>query len=409
MLIIDQLFSKCLSSFTVFLLSCILFLPGLYADKVILKSGETLKGQVVSEYSDQILMRIDFSKGIREEKIILRKDIVSIEKTNPTVLAYQSLKAISIPENLLAQEDLQPLILRYKRFIRQNPKFESLSEAQKTLETLEADTERLKAGDIKINHSWIESSDVASQSYQVEAIKQWRRMNKLYRSAEIIPSLNTFAKLEKTYPGSAIFPQAVIEARDILSKLEATMNHQIRTFNYKEAEREKNIKLESESMAASIRAAREKEIALAEAKIERSKAPDDVFSSFSTISKKSMEDLRDLTKSENTRLSQLNIEGMQRSLKSTKKASDFLNTGAPESAQESIEEALIEWPENEAALHLQKSIDDALKAKAATEEAAAAAKAAENPEAAEGTEGAEGADTKNPEKTDADSKDSQDL
>ncbi|MFV0338619.1 MAG: hypothetical protein ACK5LK_10315 [Chthoniobacterales bacterium] len=357
---------------TILVISCAFSLGQLRADKVTLKSGETLKGKVLNETSDQVLMSVIFSRGVREERNIPRASILSIEKTDPAVAEYRSITEIPIPENLVESDDLLSLITRYKRFIRRNPDFESLSEAQKTLEALEADTERLKAGDIKINHYWIKSEAAASQNYQVRAIEQWRRMNTLYKNAEIIPSLNAFAKLEKNYPGSTIYPQAVTEVQDVLSKLEATMNHQIRAFDYREAEREKIIKIESDSMAKSIREAREKEIAAAEARIERSIGPEDRFASYSPISKKSMEAVRDLCQQEIARLSQLDLAGMQSSLNATRKAAEFLDTDVLEDALSSVQQALIDWPENEAAKYLQSQIEAKLAAKA---KAAAAAEA----------------------------------
>ena len=64
------------------------------ADKITLKDGTILEGEVVDETDTEYVIAVAFSKSIKTRKTYKKSDVVDIEKEAPDLKPYEALKGI---------------------------------------------------------------------------------------------------------------------------------------------------------------------------------------------------------------------------------------------------------------------------------------------------------------------------
>ena len=162
------------------------------ADKIILKDGKVIEGEVISETDTEYVISVAYSKSIRTRKTFKKSEIDDIQKEAPDLKPYEALKDILPTPDRLSVAGYEQLIEgRVKPFLNSFPNSQYGTEIKKKLATLESELAKAKAGDVKLDGKWIDAADWNANALELDAQVQLKRMEafaarKSYRSALLI-------------------------------------------------------------------------------------------------------------------------------------------------------------------------------------------------------------------------------
>ncbi len=332
--------------------------PFLYADVVILLDGTQVKGRILGVDAKEVVMEVPYSETILEERRISRSEIREIQKNEPDLAAFKAIQEIPDLADALSPEDFDSLVGKMEGFIREYPYSREISKARARVQKLNAEKERSLAGEIKLDGEWLTPEQALGQSYELDSRREAQAMEKAAAQSNLIGALNHFIALEKNWPGSAIFPLVLKNAKTYLRQLDRLIEHEQRNQPVLEKERTDLIALASSEDQNNMNLAREREIERMKANIERSAASGEKFPPYLPVYSESMDNLRKIIAAERDRLNAIDLAALERSLAQTAKARQLWEEKEYAAAKEATEFALKDWPLNQRAISLQIKITD---------------------------------------------------
>lgn len=199
------------------------------ADKITLKDGKVIEGEVISETDTEYVISVAYSKSIRTRKTFKKSEIADIQKEAPDLKPYEALKEVLPTPDRLSVVGYEQLIeSRVKPFLNSFPNSKYTLEVKKTLATLESELARAKAGDVKLDGEWIDAAEWNANALELDAQVLVKRMKALaarksYRSALLIyDKINTeFHSADATNDASQAALQFLPKYSAQIKKLEA--------------------------------------------------------------------------------------------------------------------------------------------------------------------------------------------
>lgn len=199
------------------------------ADKITLKDGKVIEGEVISETDTEYVISVAYSKSIRTRKTFKKSEIADIQKEAPDLKPYEALKdVLPTPDRLSVVGYEQLIESRVKPFLNSFPNSKYTLEVKKTLATLESELARAKAGDVKLNGEWIDAAEWNANALELDAQVLVKRMKALaarksYRSALLIyDKINTdFHSADAANDASQVALQFLPKYSAQIKKLEA--------------------------------------------------------------------------------------------------------------------------------------------------------------------------------------------
>lgn len=357
-----------------------------FADTVTLRSGEKLEGKVVSETAAEVTIDVQISASITDQKSIPRAQIQKVEKATPDMIAFQTIKNYKPGPTSRPVNDYDLLITALQNFQKQFPNSVHGAEVQLDLDALEQEKARVTAGDFRVGTTWLSPEEAAKQRYQIEAEQLFNEM-KTVAQADAIGALNLFEKIEKTFPGSRIYPDAIDLARRILAAFGPDVERRLQI-----------LKLETEKFVQTLAALQEPQKTQTMTAVRREQAQYDAalaqadkvalkWKPFIPRSEKSLTALKALIPTESTRLAALPVAQMRSSIEQAEKARAALGAKDPATADTLLKAAAAAWPANQSLVALQADLT-ALQAEIAKTPPPAAetpAKVTKRPANADGT------------------------
>src|SRR5687767_3643608 len=177
-------------------------------DTVTLKSGEKIDGRILSETSAELKIEVK-SGGIVDERTVAKSDVAKVEKASADGVAWQPLKTLQPGANSLPAAQYDRVIGPLRSFVTQFPQSPHVADAQKALTAFEEEKKRVDAGELKLNGKWISKDEVQKERYQINALVALNYLREQQARGDIIGALNTFDVIERDYPGSRAYPDAV--------------------------------------------------------------------------------------------------------------------------------------------------------------------------------------------------------
>jgi len=199
------------------------------ADKITLKDGKVIEGEIISETDTEYVISVAYSKSIRTRKTFKKSEIADIQKEAPDLKPYEALKdVLPTPDRLSVVGYEQLIESRVKPFLNSFPNSKYTLEVKKTLATLESELARAKAGDVKLNGEWIDAAEWNANALELDAQVLVKRMKALaarksYRSALLIyDKINTeFHSADAANDASRVALQFLPKYSAQIKKLEA--------------------------------------------------------------------------------------------------------------------------------------------------------------------------------------------
>lgn len=187
------------------------------ADTFKLKDGRTLEGKVVSESSDSYTLLVEIKKNIRDEITVKKSEVKSIEKTDPSVAAFEPIKKLLPTPDLLEVKDYERLINEdIARFLRRYPNSKLIAEAKKVEASLMGEMEQIAAGAIKLDGKIIPADERALNQYELDAYVAYAQFARAARSRAFGSALTKLELMEKEFRDTKPFRDAAAMATRFL-------------------------------------------------------------------------------------------------------------------------------------------------------------------------------------------------
>lgn len=319
-----------------------------FADTIVLKSGEKFEGRVISETVASLDAEIQITPSITDVRTFQKSDIEGIVKTDPSVTAYAAIKGITLGPNSMAASDYETIIYgKLKPFVDKYPDSEHAATIKKTLDAFIAERDRVKVGELKLNHQWFTASQVAKDRYNVIAAVLLAQMQAFAAQGDFISALNQFTTLEKNYPGSKVFPEAVEYAKKLIPGVRKTIENRTLVYKRDIAERQEGIAITPDYKKPDLLAAVKAEEKQVAESLDTAKSAGIVWTPIYPRSKRSLDDLSKTVDSEATRLAQMKTGDMLASIQESIEGRSLLKSGDVKGAEKQFAAASAHWPANE--------------------------------------------------------------
>jgi len=346
------------------LLAALLLCPvlSLMADSISLKDGNVLKGDVINDGPDGVLIEYFVTSTIKVQKLVAKDEIAMISVTPSDEKAFQDLGSLATPQTVLDTSLHDQLIeKKIPEYLKQYPYSRHLTELREDLRSLEAERARLRQGDRRIDGAWIEAAKIEADPYQFGAKIQFAEMKDQMQARDSIGALKAYELLEKKYPASDVIPDAVDAALNEINLLQGRIGLANANFDIFEKRRQKTLAKARADQAKELRDAMEKDAALAKKAMATAAADGSKFFPVFQNSREALDALQELVTAEKTRLIQLQKTPMREGIAASREASRFLAEGKLKDAQEQLALSQKLWPINIDNTKLKASLEQANK------------------------------------------------
>lgn len=354
----------------------------LQADSITLNSGKVITGEILSDSPDGILIEYYATPTIKDQQNVPRNEIANVVKIQPDAKDYKALGSLLSPKTLLNTSFHDELITKkIPNFVRKYPYSSHVTELRSTLVTLEAERERLRAGDRRINGIWISAAEINADPCQLGARIKYAELTELASDNNALGALQSCEMLEKNFPGTAVLPDTIDLGLTQLTKLQTILDKAKSDFDVLNKRRQKALELAPGDQVIGIKRAIETENQNVKDTIKNALADGSKFFPVFPNNKEALDTLQTLITSETARWTLLSKTPMRAGIVASKDGAAAVAQGDLKTAQEQLTLSEKLWPANAENAKLKQQVEGLAESKKAAA-AAAAAEAANNKAAA---------------------------
>jgi len=317
------------------------------ADTVTLKSGEVLQGKVLLANDREILMDVQVSPSIKDQRTIARSDVAAVDQKKPDEEAYGLIKDLRPPKTSASVQDFEePVQKQLNPFLKKFPYSAYVPEVRKNVELFEAEEDRIGAGEIKIDGQWISAENYAANRSTYDAILAHRRLQQISDSGDVIGALNAFDRFEKSFKTSGAYIDVVVLTRKNLDTADKIAAAHLQNLPILKAKRDQGLAIASDDQKIVIAAGIEQDRKRAAQILDVAKSSGVRFVPILPENEESLKETRRLCAEESRRLAALPVSDWKRALALTDSALANLQKGEITEAQSSLAEAALLWPDS---------------------------------------------------------------
>ena len=353
------------------LLSLLCFPLATYATESIeLQDGTMVEGRILSVTSQSVVLDVQTSPSIREEKTYPRADVAKIHRASQDDIAFEEVAAIVVPataDNPAIYDAL--LEQKVRPFIKNYAYSKHMPEARKLAAILEAERERVASGETKVDGEWMAAD--ASPADRVE-LSGRVQLAKMKETNDPVTAMVAFESLEKSSNTSSSYPESISLALQMIEKLRPSLTRARADLERRTREQEQGLQLASADRRLQMEQGIAQEKAAIQAQLDRAKQSGSKWIPVLPDTK-TLEALSKLADTEKSRLSKIDVETLSAGVAAAKEAQSKLEAGDLEGAKAGLDEAQKLWSQHVLLASLKESL------KKAQEEAARAAKEQQKP------------------------------
>ena len=338
-----------------FLSLLVLPLASLWAESIELRDGTKVDGKILSVTADTVLMEVQTSPTIREEKSYPRSEVTKMQRATQDDVAYAKVAALTVPSTANSPAVYDAPLERVRAFMTNYAYSKHMSEARKLAAALESDRARVAAGEVKLDGAWVAADASPAESTELGGRVQLAKMKE---SSDPIAALTSFEIIEKNHLTSSAFPESVKVARESLVKLRAGLVRARADLERRIRDQEQGLKLASEDRRLQIEQGIAQEKSAIQAQIERVKQSGSKWVPVLSDTKV-LDDLSSLVESEEARLSKIDTATLAAGATAVSEAQRQLAAGNLSAAKANLEQAQKLWSQHVLLASLQESLKKA--------------------------------------------------
>jgi len=344
----------------------------LRADLITLKDGREIKGEILSETPDSVLIEYYVTPTIKDQKVYSRDEIAQIAAIPADEKAFLAIGNLTTPDTVLDTAFYDQLIdKKIPEFLGNYRYSKHIAELREDLHTLKEERSRVRCGDRRINGVWITAAQIAADPYQSGAKIKFSEMKELATTNDCVSSLQSYELLEKEFPGAEVMPDAIALAQTQIDQLQDKLAIAKANFEIIDKRRQKTITLAPADQAREIKDALQNEKLEAANALATATADGSKFFPIFQNSKESMDALQKLITDEKTRLTALQKLQMTEGLAAASQCARLLSVGKLKEAPDLLAQSQTLWPANIENTRLKLRLDDLVKSQAAAAATAA--------------------------------------
>ena len=327
----------------------------LQAESIELRDGTKVDGKILSVTADVVLMEVQTSPTIREEKSYPRSEVTKIQRATQDDAAYAEVAALTVPSTANSPTVYDAPLGRVRAFMTNYAYSKHMPEARKLAAVLESDRARLAAGEVKLDGVWVAADASPAERTELGGRVQLAKMKE---SSDPIAAMTAFEIIEKNHLTSSAFPESVKAARESLVKLRANLLRARADLDRRTLEQKQGLKLASVDRRLQMEQGMAQEKSAVQAQVERAKQSGSKWMPV-LLDAKLLADMSKLVESEEARLSKIDVETLAAGATAVSEAQRQLSAGDLTAAKASLEQARKCWPQHVLLVSLQESLKKA--------------------------------------------------
>ena len=348
-----------------FLLCLAMLSPCAFADVVILNTDEKIEGKIVAESETEITISAKVTATITDERVIKKTEIKSITKDAPDELRWQSLKNVKLGRNSFPLTSYDSAVNPLNGFLAEFPQSKFAAEAKKLADAFAAEKKRVEAGEVKLDEKWLSKEEALKEGVQIKALTAFNYM-KDQSTRDMTGALNTLDAIEKNFPGTRAYPDAVEYAQKMLPALKSEVDRRIKALAAQKIEQTDAIKKLSGPDKTKLEEERKRVQTGLDAAVSAAEKQGLKWLPLSPSNERSLKSIETKLSSETQRLANVPIAKMRASILAAGKARTLLEANNLDGAAAALSQASADWSNNEIATRLRSELEAARKIAAAT-------------------------------------------
>lgn len=322
--------------------SFVFLLPALVlAESIELKDGTKVEGKILSVASDAVLIEVQTSATIREEKSYPRADVAKIHRSTQDDVAFEEISAISIPSTVDDATVYDAPLQRVQSFMKIYSYSKHMPEARKLAALLESERGRIVGGETKVDGQWVNGAAAGPDASELSGRIQ---LSKMKSAPDAVSALLAFDVLEKQYATSSAYPEAVKIARESIGKMRTELLRARADLDRRTREQEQGLQLASADRRLQMEQGIAQEKAAALAQIDRAKQSGSKWLPLLPDAKV-LDEMSKLADSENLRLAKIDADSLNAGVAAAAEAKQQIESGQLAEAKGSLEQAGKLWPQ----------------------------------------------------------------
>ena len=310
------------------------------ADWIETKDGKKTDGKILSVTSETILMEVQVTPSIIDQKSFPRSEIAKFQRSSQDDIAFAEVAGAGVPSTADKTTDYDRVLDGLVRpFMKNYPYSKHMSDARKLMAQLEAERGRVLAGEIKVDGEWIKSAALDNDSETIGRLYLARMKSAATPSA----ALSSFEQLEKNAGDSSAYAEAVKFARVKIGELRKGIASARASLDRRLKDQAEGLRLASEDQRLLMQRAIEKERADSQAQLAAAKQSGakwiPVLPEISAL-----EFLSKTADSEAARLEKIDTNKLDSAIALVQQAQADLDAGNPSGATEKLAQAKQLWP-----------------------------------------------------------------
>ena len=325
------------------LIACLLLVLPLFsvrADWIETKDGKKTDGKILSVTSDSILMEVQISPSIIDQKSFARSEVVNFYRASQDDVAFAEIAETGIPATADSAADYDRVLEGLLRpFMKNYPYSKHMGDARKLMAQLEDERGRVLAGEVKIDGEW---STLASSAGDPETTGRLQ-LARMKSAANPSAALSSFEQLEKRAGDSTAYAEAVKLARVKIAELRSGISKARTNLDRRLREQAEGLRLASEDQKLLMQQAIDKERATLEAQLAAARQSGSKWIPVLPNSG-ALEALSKTTEAEAARLEKIDTGKLDSAIALVAQAQADLDAGNAAGAKEKITRANQLWP-----------------------------------------------------------------
>jgi len=213
------------------------FTGTLSADTIILKTGVTYEGQIISQDEESYLIAIRVTQSIKDERRLTKDEIKEIIKESADAKDFVAVKALVPTPDRLSEKSYAARIATAHSFLTKYPKSTHTKAAQGILKKLKKEQLIISQGGIKLSGQLISKSDIEANAYDIHARMILNKMKKLATTGDYQQALRHWETLQGGYAHSSSYRDGATFATQVLRSYSSELKNLIYTMEPRMAKR----------------------------------------------------------------------------------------------------------------------------------------------------------------------------
>jgi hypothetical protein len=341
-----------------------LLLPGLlclplaiYGTEAIeLQDGTKIAGRILSVTPESVVMDVQTSPTIREQKSYPRSDVAKIRRASQDDIAFEEVAAIVIPPTADDPAVYDALLgEKVRPFMKNYPYSKHMPEARKLAAALEAERDRVAAGETKVDGEWMAADASPADRAELGGRVQLAKMK---AAEDPVAGLMAFEVLEKNGSTSSSYPESVTVALELVEKLRPNIARAKADLERRTSEQEQGLELAGEDSRLLMEQGIAQEKAAIQARLDRAKQSGSKWMPVLPDAQ-TLDALSRLADAEQARLSRIDVATLSAGVAAAKDVRTKLEAGDLGGAKASLDEAQKLWSQHVLLASLKESLKKA--------------------------------------------------